>query len=162
MSHDDNTVVWRFAKLRLWQNHKELLIWCKMVNLVNTLSWLRGMLSVNGRSHVIRHVLTLRIFGASKKLRFWQNREEVFNRLNSTNWIELHKGNVQGPRGEVTCRGKVTCRGHASCPGGVVTMQTLWVKHRCQLVVRLKTNKYYQELLCLLSSYINFLNLINL
>ena len=59
---------------------------CKMVNLVtNTLDWLRGMLSVNGRNHVIRHVLILWIFGALKKLCFWQNREEVFNQLNSTN-----------------------------------------------------------------------------
>ena len=31
------------------------------------------------------------------------------------------------------------------------------VKHRCQLVVRLKVNKYYQELLCYLFSYINHL-----
>ena len=33
------------------------------------------------------------------------------------------------------------------------------VKYRCQLMVRLKTNKYYQELLYYLSSYINFLNI---
>ena len=63
----------------------------------------------------------------------------------------------------------VTCRGHASClewsaleMGRVITVQTLWVKCRCQLVVSLKANKYYQELLCSLSSYINFLNLLNL
>ena len=80
--------------------------YCKMVNLiVNTLGWSRGMLSVNGKSHVIRHVLTLQIFGAPKKLRFWQNREEMFNRHNSTNWVELHKGYMQGSRDEVTCRG---------------------------------------------------------
>ena len=30
------------------------------------------------------------------------------------------------------------------------------------VVVRLKANKYYQELLCFLSSYINLLNLLNL
>ena len=33
---------------------------------------------------------------------------------------------------------------------------------RCQLIVRLKANKYYQELLCFLSSYINLLNFLNL
>ena len=46
--------------------------------------------------------------------------------------------------------------------GGVVTVQTLRVKRRCQLVVRLKANKCYQKLLCYLSSYINLLNLLNL
>ena len=78
---------------------------CKTVNLItNILGWSRRMLSVNRRSHVIRHVLILRIFGAPKKLCLWQNREEVFNRLNSTNWIELHKGHVQMSRGEIIYR----------------------------------------------------------
>ena len=70
---------------------------------------------------------------------------------------------------------KVTCRGHEvkSCAGGiwvawgdlhlqmggVITVQILWVKHRCQLVVRLKANKCYQDLLRYLSSYINLLNI---
>ena len=39
--------------------------------------------------------------------------------------------------------------------GGVITMHTLRVKRICQLVVRLKANKCYQELLCYLSFYIN-------
>ena len=40
---------------------------------------------------------------------------------------------------------------------------TFWeLKRRCQLVIRLKANKYYQELLYSLSSYINLLNLLNL
>ena len=82
----------------------------KTVNLVNTLGWLRGMLSVNGKNHVIRHVLTLRIFGAVKKLRFQQNCEKVLNWLNSTNWAKLHKSHVQGSQD------KITCKGHASCP----------------------------------------------
>ena len=59
---------------------------CKTVNLVvrqELLDDRRGMLSMIKRSHVIRHVLTLWIFGTSKKLYFWQNREEVFNQLNS-------------------------------------------------------------------------------
>ena len=43
--------------------------------------------------------------------------------------------------------------------GGVITVQTLRVKRRCQLVIRLKANKCYQELLCFLSSYINLLNI---
>ena len=42
---------------------------------------------------------------------------------------------------------------------GVTTVQTLQVKHRYQLVIRLKANKCYQKLLCYLSSYINFLNI---
>ena len=95
-----------WCKHRFWTQSWVLGLICKTVNLVtNTLGWLRGMLSVNGKSHVIRHVLTLRIFGAPKKLCFRQNREEVFNQLNSTNWVELHKGYVQESRGEVTCRG---------------------------------------------------------
>ena len=100
---------------------------CKTVNLVNTLGWSRGMLSVNRRSHVMRHVLILRIFGAPRKLRFWRNREEVFNRLNSTNWVELHEGHARGhgvrSRAGVTGwghvqgpRAGVTCRRHVSCP----------------------------------------------
>ena len=43
--------------------------------------------------------------------------------------------------------------------GGVITVQTFRVKRRYQLVVRLKANKYYQELLRYLSSYINLLNI---
>ena len=40
---------------------------------------------------------------------------------------------------------------------------TFWeLERRYQLVVRLKVNKYYMELLCSLSSYINLLNLLNL
>ena len=44
--------------------------------------------------------------------------------------------------------------------GRKITLREL--EHRCQLVVRLKVNKCYQELLCSLSSYINPLNLLNL
>ena len=36
---------------------------------------------------------------------------------------------------------------------------SLRIKRRCQLVVKLKANKYYQELLCYLFFYINFLNI---
>ena len=43
--------------------------------------------------------------------------------------------------------------------GGVITVQTLRVKHKYQLVIRLKANKYYQELLWYLSSYINLLSI---
>ena len=43
-------------------------------------------------------MLTLRIFGAPKKLRFWQNCEKALNQLNSANWAELYKGHVQGSR----------------------------------------------------------------
>ena len=40
------------------------------------------------------------------------------------------------------------------------TLQKL--ERKCQFVVRLKANKYYQELLCSLSFYIKLLNLLNL
>ena len=43
--------------------------------------------------------------------------------------------------------------------GGVVTVQTLRVKRRCQLIIRLKANKCYQKLLRSLSPYINLLNI---
>ena len=144
---------------------------CKTVNLVYTLGWSRGVLSVNGRSHVIRHVLTLRMFGAPKKLRFWRNCKEMFNGLNSTNWVELHKGQVQGVTGWVHVQGWDHVQGSRAGGiwvawsdlhlrmGGVLTVQTLQVKRRCQLVVKLKANKCYQELLRSLSSYINLLNI---
>ena len=92
--------------------------------------------------------------------------------INSTPRVGLYQGHVQGSQGEVTCKGHVE-RLYAGGTqvarddlllqvGGVITMQTFWVKCRCQLVVKLKANKYYQELLCFLSSYINLLNLLNL
>ena len=137
-----------------------------MVNLVNTPNWSREMLSVNRKRHMIRHMLTTRIFSAPKKLYLRRNCKEVFNQLNSTNWVKLHKGHVQGSRDEVTCRSHGV-RSHAGSMqiagsdlhlqmGGV---QQCRLKRRCQLVVRLKTNKCYQELLCYLSSYINLLNI---
>ena len=131
---------------------------CKTVNWANTLGWLRGMLSVNKKSHVIRHVLTLRIFGAPKKLCFRRNREEVFNWLNSTNWVELHKGHMQRSQGEITCGGHV--QGACKLPGVICIYK--WaefnganssrVKRRCQLIVRLKAIKCYEGLFCYLSS----------
>ena len=92
-------------------------IYIKTVNLVtNILGWSRAMLSVNGRSHVIRHILTIRIFRAPKKLCFWQNREEVFNWLNSASWAApgpragvMGWGHVQGSHVEVTCKGHASC-----------------------------------------------------
>ena len=117
------------------------------------------MLIMNRRSHVIRHMLTLRIFDTSKKLCFWQNREEVFNWLNSTNWVSCTKA---------MCRGHV--QGVCKLPGVICIYKwaefngtdSLRVKGRCQLVVRLKANKCYQGLIYYLSSYINLLNLLNL
>ena len=64
---------------------------CKMVNLVNTLDWSRRIFSVNEKSHIIRHALTLQIFSAPKELLFWQNPEELLIQLTSANWAELHK-----------------------------------------------------------------------
>ena len=137
-----------------------------MVNLVNTPGWLREMFIVNRKSHVMRHILTLRIFGTLKKLCFWQNREKVFNQLNSTNWVELHKSHVQGSRSQVTWRdhrvrsragGMQVARGNLHLQMGRV--QQCRLKHRCQLIVRLKTNKCYQKLLHYLSSYTHLLNI---
>ena len=110
---------------------------------------------------MIRHVLTLRIFGALKKLCFWQNREKVFKWFNSTNWVELYKDHVHGSRGEITCMasragGMRVARGDLHLQmSGVIIVQILQVKRRCQLVIRLKVNKCYQGLLCYLSFYIN-------
>ena len=125
------------------------------------------MLSVNTKSHVICHVLTLQIFGTPKKLCFWQNCEEVFNWLNFANSVELHKSYIRVSRDEVICRSEVTFRGYTSCLkwSAFTNIRSLTVrtlqesKCRCQLVVRLKANECYQKLLCYLSSYINLLNI---
>ena len=79
---------------------------------------------------------------------------------------------MQGSRGENTCGGHVEVSRIGACElSGVIciyewvelyTVDSLRVKRRCQLIVRLKANKCYQELLCSLSSYINLLNLLNL
>ena len=60
----------------------------------------------------------------------------------------------------------IACRGYASYPGWFaftnrrsLTVQTFWAKCRCQLVVKLKANKYYPELLSFLSSYVNLQDL---
>ena len=59
-------------------------------------------------------------------------------------WKGLRAGGMQVARGDLHLRmsGVQQCR----------------VKRRCQLVVRLKANECYQELLRSLSSYINFLS----
>ena len=155
----------------------------KTVNLVNTLGWLRGMLSVNGRSYMIRHVLILQIFGALKKLCFWQNRKKVFNQLNFASELSYTKATckghrirscagvtgwsyVQGSQDEIACKshrirsrvkGMRVAQGDLHLEMGEV--QKWRLKHKCQLVVRLKVNKYYQKLLCYLSFYINLLNI---
>ena len=70
--------------------------------------------------------------------------------INSTPWFEFltEWGHVQMLRVKINDQ------------GGKIT---LWELERmCQLVVRLKANKYYQELLCSLSSYIKLLNVLNL
>ena len=134
------------------------------------------MLSVNRRSYVIRHVLILRIFVILKKLHFWQNREKMLNRLNPTSWAELHKATYRSHG--VRSRAGAMGNGHGVKSrtggiwlarsdlhlkmGGVITVRTLRFKRSCQLVVRLKANKYYQELLCSWCSYINLLSFLNL
>ena len=90
------------------------------------------------------------------------------------------------PRIELSCT-KATCRGHGvrsrtrvtgwghvqrvyELPGVICIYKwaqfngadSLRVKRKYQLVVKLKANKYYPKLLSFLSSYINLLNLLNL
>ena len=118
------------------------------------------MLSVNGRSHVIRHVLTLQIFDVPKKLCFRRNREEVFNWLNSTDWVDYTKATCRDHGVRSRAGGMWVTRDDLHLwMDGIITVQTLWIKRRCRLVVRLKANKCYQELLPSLSFYINFLNI---
>ena len=126
----------------------------KTVNLVTkTLGWLKRMLSVNEKSHMIYYVLTLRIFGAPKKLCFWQNREEMFNRLNSARELSCTRATCRGHglklRASVIWRGHV--QGVCKLPGVICIYK--WVelynadssrfKHRSQLIVKLKANKCY-------------------
>ena len=115
------------------------------------------MLDVNKKSHVIRYVLILLIFSTLKKLRFWQNCEEVLNWLNSESWAELHKGHILGSqvRSRDMSRGEVACRGHASCPKWFAftnrwnsnSANSFRVKCSCQLEIRLKAIKCYERLL---------------
>ena len=97
-----------------------ILIWkmgtCKTVNLVNTLGWSRDAQRERKKLRDTSCADTTDFWG-SEEVALRQNCEEVFNQLNSTNWVKLHKGHVQGSWGEVTCRGEFTWRRHASCPG---------------------------------------------
>ena len=113
----------------------------KTVNLVNKLGWLKGMLSVNGRSYMIHHVLTVQIFDALKKLHFWQNCKEVLNQLSSANWAELHKSHVQRSRGEVTCKDHVQGWGHVqrTCKLLGVICIYKWVEFNSVDSMRVKT-----------------------
>ena len=95
--------------------------------------------------------------------------------IDSTPRIELRCTKATCRSQRVRSRAGVTCKGHVeeSRAGDmrvargdlhlwicrVITVQTLRVKCRCQLVVKLKANKCYQRLLCYLSSYINLLNI---
>ena len=95
--------------------------------------------------------------------------------IDSTAQIELSCTKATCRSHRVRSRAGVTCRGHMEGSraggmrvaqgdlhlqmGGVIIVQTLQVKRRCQFVVRLKPNKCYQGLLCYLSSYINLLNI---
>ena len=128
------------------------------------------MFSVNRRSHVIRYVLTLQIFGTSRSCAF--GKTVKMSSINSTPQIELSyiKGTWRSYR--VKSCAEVMCRDHVdypeqsafingwSCNSVEVTcgVHCSRVKRGCQLVVRLKANKCYQELLCYSSSYIKFQN----
>ena len=94
---------------------------------------------MNKRSYVIRHVLILRIFGAPKKLHFWQNRKEVLNRLNFASKLSCTSTTCRGHG--VMSRAGVMYRGHVEGSrtgsmrvakgdlhlriGGVIIVQTL-------------------------------------
>ena len=105
------------------------------------------MPSVNGRSHL--YVTWWQLgFSALQKVALsekpWRCVQATqLRELSLTKW-----GHVQRSRVKVNDQGRK------------ITLQEL--ERRCQLVVRLKANKYYQVLLCSLSSYINLLNLLNL
>ena len=130
---------------------------------------------MNGISHMICYVLILLISSALKKLRFWQNRKEVLNSLNFACWVELY---VQRLYKEITWRNYVIefiCRYHVHYLGWSAptnerftnredykigfSADSLRVKCKCQLIVRLKANKYYQKLLYYLFFNMNLLNI---
>ena len=54
------------------------------------LVWLLGMLNINGRSHVMGHMIILQIFGALKSCAFG----EIIKRysIDSTSWVGLSWG----------------------------------------------------------------------
>ena len=105
------------------------------------------MLSVNKKSQVY---VTWWHLGSSALQKFALS-EKLWRCVQSTQLCELSLtkwDHVQKSRVKVNDQGKRI---------------TLWeLERRCQLVIRLKANKCYQELLCYLSSYINLLNLLNL
>ena len=106
------------------------------------------MLGISGRSYKIHHVLILQFFNAPKKLHFWQNHEKIFNQRNFVSWVKLNK---------------VTYKGHISKVNNSkkdrIWNNSLRVKCRYQLIIRLKVNKIYQKLLYYLSFYISLLNI---
>ena len=105
-------------------------------------------------------------------MNLWRSEEVV---LSAKSWrgvqlTQLHELSwaAQRPRAGVTGWGHVqgsraggmrVARGDLHLRMGGVIVQTLRVKRKCQLVVRLKANECYQELLRYLSSYINLLNI---
>ena len=94
---------------------------------------------------------------------------KVLNQLNSASELSCTRATFRGHG--IRSHVGVTWRGHvqrvSKLPGVICIYK--WfelysadfsrVKRRCQVVVRLKANKRYQELLCYLSSYINLLNI---
>ena len=73
----------------------------------------------------------------------------------------IDKGHVQGLYAGVTYSNYVNYSEQSAFTNRWSCNNTDFLrdKHRCQLVVRLKANKYYQELLGYLPYYINFLNI---
>ena len=104
----------------------------------------------------VRHVMTPRFLGAPKSCAFEKTLKMCA--IDSTPWVGF---NWMRSRAKVTCKGHVQgSRVKVNEQGRKITLREL--ERRCQFVVRLKANKYYQELLYSLSSYINLLNPLNL
>ena len=121
---------------------------------------------MNRKSHIIRHLLTLQIFSASKSCAFGKTVKKCS--IDLTWQIKLSCTKVTCRSHKVKLRAGVTCRNYVqgACKLPKVICIYKWVelykvdsskiKYKCQLVVRIKANECYQELLSYLSFY-NFL-----
>ena len=155
-----------------YASKRSKLIHCKTVNLVNTLGWLRG--GCPAWTEEVMWCVTCWHYESSalqKSCTFGKIVKRYS--IDSTPQIELGCTKPTCRGHGVRSRAGVRCKGHeeGSRAGGiqvargdlhlqivgVITVQTFWVKCRCQLVIRLKANKCYQGLLCSLSSFINLL-----
>ena len=113
------------------------------------------MLSVNRKSHVMGHVMTLRIFGAPKSCAFGEVTKRYL--INLTPWVGLivivtWGGDLRSLWKWVSLRWPKIRESNKE--KGKLTLQSF--KRRYQLIVRPKAIKSIEELLYCLSFYINF------